>query len=153
MPESWSLVIALLLAVLVGASLPVLFQLFLTLGTARRTIRQLGPKLSEMLSELHHTTGRLNRATSGLDHSARRASSLFEAAGELGDSIKKLNRSMRPAVMFGTAIGPALAVAIKTMVDRYAAGDAAAEGATADPRPAGSTGETRPDTSKETNDE
>jgi uncharacterized protein YoxC len=123
MPESWSLVIALLLAVLVGASLPVLFQLFLTLGAARRTIRQVGPRVTEMLGALKETTDRLNRATTGLDESAQRARKLFDAAGDLGDSMQKLSRSLKPAVMLGSALGPALAVAIKTMVDRYGAGN------------------------------
>ena len=151
MPESWSLVIALLLAVLVGASLPVLFQLFLTLGTARRTIQQLGPRLNAVLGEVQETTGRLNKATTGLDESTQRAMGLLDAAGDLGDSIQKLTHSLRPAVILGTAVGPALAVAVKTMVDRCGAEDG--DGAAAAPGQSEMRDNQPNDGAKETTDE
>jgi uncharacterized protein YoxC len=122
MPESWSLVIALLLAVLVGASLPVLFQLFLTLATVRRTMQQIGPRMTTLLGQIEQTAGSLNRATEGMDESAQRARKLLDSAGDLGDALHKLSRSLQPAVMLGTTVGPALAIAVKTLLDRLAEG-------------------------------
>jgi hypothetical protein len=121
MQDPWSLVLTLLLAVVVGATLPVWFQLYLTLASTRRLIRDVTPKVNAILDEVKEASGTLNRATEGIDESAQRARTLFEEIGELGETMHRLNHSLKPAVMLGGAIGPALAVGIKTLLDRQSA--------------------------------
>jgi hypothetical protein len=119
MQDPWSLATMVLVAVLVGACLPVLLQLFLTLGATRRLLQRVGPKLDGTLAELHETSRRLNRATTGFDESAQRARAFLDATGDLGRSVQQIHRSLRPAVLLGSALGPALLVAIKTLIERY----------------------------------
>ena len=115
MQDPWSVVTMVLLAVLVGAVLPVLFQLFATLGAIKRLIERLGPHLDGTLAEVHETSRTLNRATKGIDESVQRARSVLDAAGDLGATIQQLNRMLRTVLV----IGPALGVAIKTLISRY----------------------------------
>jgi len=118
MQDPWSIVITVLLAVLVGACLPVLFMLFSTLGSVRRLIQKIGPRIDAVLKEVQETTGRLNKATTGLDESAQRARKLLDATGDLGESVQRLNHSLKPAVALGSIVGPAVAVAVKAFLDR-----------------------------------
>ena len=119
MQDSWTLVMMVLLAVLVGASLPVLFQLFMTLGSARRSIQRIGPKLEGILSDVRTTTQRINSGTTGFDESTQRAKRLLDAVGDLGETVQSVNRTLKPAVALGTALGPALATAVHTLIERY----------------------------------
>jgi hypothetical protein len=123
MQDPWSLVIMLLLAVLVGACLPVLFMTFSTLASLRRLTQRIAPKLDAVLGEVRETTRRLNAATVGMDDSAQRAKKLLDATGDLGESIHRLNQSLKPAVALGSVVGPAVAVAVKSFLDRQAQPD------------------------------
>lgn len=123
MQDPWSLVIMLLLAVLVGACLPVLFMTFSTLSSLRSLTQRIGPKLDAVLGEVRETTRRLNAATTGMDQSAQRAKKLLDATGDLGESIHRLNQSLKPAVALGSVVGPAVAVAVKSFLDRQAQSD------------------------------
>lgn len=118
MQDPWSIVIMVLLAVLVGASLPVLFMIFSTLGSARQLIQRLGPRADAVLKDVQETTARLNSATVGMDESAQRAKKLLDATGDLGESVQKLNHSLKPAVALGSVLGPAVAVAVRAFLDR-----------------------------------
>jgi uncharacterized protein YoxC len=120
MQDPWSIVIMVLLAVLVGACLPVLFMVFSTLGSVRRLIEQIGPKADAVMKQVQVTTERLNSATTGMDESAQRAKKLLDATGDLGESVQKLNQSLKPAVALGSVVGPAVAVAVKSFLDRTA---------------------------------
>ena len=57
MQEPWTIVGVVLLAVLVGAALPVLFQLYSTLRVTRSLLDRLGPKMDSTLAEVRDATG------------------------------------------------------------------------------------------------
>jgi uncharacterized protein YoxC len=118
MQDPWSIGIMVLLAVLVGACLPVLFQVFSTLGSIRQVTQRLGPRVEVVLKEVQETMNRINKATTGIDESAQRAKKLLDATGELGESVQRLNHSLKPAVALGSVVGPAVAVAVKSFLDR-----------------------------------
>ena len=118
MQDTWSVVAVVLIAVLVGAAVPVLLQLFLALGAIRGSLRRLQPKLEGTLDELRHSARRLNRATTGLEDSAQRAQNLLIAAGDVGETLRGVKRSMRTAAAVGGAVGPALAAAIRAFAER-----------------------------------
>lgn len=106
-----------LLAVLVGATVPVLFQLFSTLRTTRSLLARLGPKIDATLTEVREVSRRLNRVGSSLEQSTKRAQILFETAGDIGESLKGLRDSLRTAVTVSGAVGPALAAAIRALTE------------------------------------
>ena len=143
MQDPWSIAIMVLLAVLVGACLPVLFMIFSTLASVRQLMQRLGPRADAILKEVQETTGRLNRGTAGMDESAQRAKQLLDAVGDLGESARKLNRSLKPAVALGSVVGPAVAVAVKSFLDRQSESEAEATGDDSDPAADGE-GESRP---------
>ena len=128
MQDAWMIVGVVLLAVLVGAAVPVLFQLYSTLRTTRSLVARLGPKIDDTLTEVRETSRRLNRVGSGLEQSTKRAQVLLEAAGDMGESLKGLRDSVRTATAIGKAVGPAIAAAIGALTDvRPAQDDAAGE--------------------------
>lgn len=140
-----------LLAVLVGAAVPVLFQFYSTLRVTRSLLARLGPKLDETLIEVRETSRRLNRMGSGLEQSTKRAQVLLDAAGDVGESLQGLRESVRTAAAIGKAVGPALAAAIGALTEmRPAATRASGETGAGDP----ADGAGGPDeTDKETHDE
>lgn len=117
MQDPWTVVGVVLLAVFVGAATPVLFQLYTTLRVTRTLLDRLGPKIDGTLTEVRETTRRLNRVGSGLEESVKRAQTLLDAAGDIGQSIKSLHESLRTATAVGSALGPALAAAIKAFTE------------------------------------
>ncbi len=117
MQDPWTVVGVVLLAVLVGAATPVLFQLYTTLRVTRALLDRLGPKIDGTLTEVRETTRRLNRVGSGLEESIRRAQTLLDAAGDIGRSMKSLHESLKTAIAVGSALGPALAAAIKAFTE------------------------------------
>lgn len=117
MQDPWTVVGVVLLAVFVGAATPVLFQLYTTLRVTRTLLDRLGPKIDGTLTEVRETTRRLNRVGSGLEESVKRAQTLLDAAGDIGQSMKSLHESLRTATAVGSALGPALAAAIKAFTE------------------------------------
>ena len=118
MQEPWSLVTMVLLAVLVGVSVPVLIQLFATLRAARGALQRLEPRVDSVLVEVQEASQRINRATIGLDESAHKAQNLLNAAGEVGTTLRSVNRSLRTAAAVGSAVGPAIAAAVHAFAER-----------------------------------
>jgi uncharacterized protein YoxC len=126
MQDPWTIVGVVLLAVLVGAATPVLFQFYSTLRVARNFLERLGPKIDNALIEAREAGQRLNRIGSKLERSAERAQVLFDAVGDIGDSVAKLRDSLKTATAVGAALGPALAAAVGAFTE-YRAGSAEAE--------------------------
>jgi uncharacterized protein YoxC len=112
MQDPWTIVGVVLLGVLVGAVLPVLFQLYSTLRITRNLLARLGPKVDGTLAEVREASRRLNRVGSSLEQSTKRAQVLLEAIGDIGDSVGKLRDSLKTASAVGASLGPAIAAAI-----------------------------------------
>jgi len=112
MQDPWTIVGVVLIAVLVGATIPVLFQLYTTLRTTRDLLTRLGPKMDSALIEFRETGRRLSNIGSALEQSTKRAQVLFEAVGDIGDSVSKLRDSLKTATAVGASLGPAIAAAI-----------------------------------------
>ncbi len=113
-------IVAVLLAVLVGLTVPVLVQLQATLKTARAWIERIGPKMDRSLTELEEVTKRVNRTSAGLEQSTKRAQVLLDVAGNLGQTLQKINHSMVATAAIGAALGPAILAAIKAFMERSA---------------------------------
>ncbi len=107
-----------LLAVLVGAAVPVLVQMRSTLRSAQEVLDRVGPKLERALGEATEAADRLNRMASEFEERARKAKPLFDAASDLGEHLTRLRGSLATAVTLGSTLGPALAAAVKAFVTR-----------------------------------
>ncbi len=130
--EAWTVAGIVLLAILVGASVPVLIQLFLTLRSARQVMDRTGPRLDLAVREIHQVTGKLNRLADNVEGGSEHLGKLMHESGELARSRAKFRRSVQSASAVGSAVGPAVAAAIHAFVaQRQAAAEAAAREAAA----------------------
>ncbi len=105
-----------LLAVLVGAAVPVLIQMRGTLKSAQTVLDRVGPRVEQTLDDIDAAVVRLDRVIERLEKGSEKANELFDAAASLGSQVRRLRRSMRTAVAVGSAVGPALAAALRALV-------------------------------------
>jgi hypothetical protein len=112
--ESWSLVIAVLAAVLVGALVPVLIQLRSTLRVLETTLLRTSGRLDEALVTVAAATGKIELLTSRLieggqlERLVQDVSALSRLASQVGDVV-------RVASAVGAAVGPAVAAGLRAL--------------------------------------
>jgi uncharacterized protein YoxC len=101
-------VLVALVAVLVGAAIPVLLQLRKTLKTAETTLETTGRHANEALNQLSLTLERVNGAADELDRGVKKVSSLLVALGGLGDALVSVRSTVGTVMSFGSIIGGAV---------------------------------------------
>jgi hypothetical protein len=92
--DSWHIAAFVLLSVLVGALLPVLYQLRATLRSAQRFFEATGPRLDGAAAEVTAAAARVDR---------------------VGAMLEKLASSVGLAATIGAAFGPALAAGLRAL--------------------------------------
>lgn len=92
--QAWSVVVPILVAVLAGAAIPLLFQLWATVRSARRVV------------------DRMDRVTARLDE-GQRLDELIAAIDGVTRAAKQLGEGVKIASAVGAAIGPAAAAAVQ----------------------------------------
>ena len=113
--EGWQIVIVILAAVLVGALLPVLFQVFTTLRAIRTNVERLGPKIDQTLGEVQDATRRLNRTGASIEQGVDQVRSVVSTAGEAARLFHQVKGSLRTAATVGGAVGPAIVAAVRAI--------------------------------------
>ena len=113
-----STIAVILLAVFVGATIPVLIQLTLTLRSARNVLDSSGKKLDHALDEITTATQRVNRVGAGLEESVQKVRDVVDTVSSLGESVTRLRDSISTAATIGNAVGPAVAAALRAFWDR-----------------------------------
>jgi hypothetical protein len=103
------------LALLVGAALPVLAQARVSLRAWQRTVEEVGPRFNRTLDEVAELATRLKRELVVFDGSGERIASALGAVDDLGRAALELRRTVKVAAAVGAAVGPAVAAAVKTM--------------------------------------
>jgi hypothetical protein len=103
-----------LVSVLLGALLPVLVQLWMTLRTVQRRLEGTADRLDRALEGLGVAAERLNRATQPLDD-GRRVRELMDAVDGLAKTVNELRSSAKVASTVGAAIAPAIAAAVRAL--------------------------------------
>jgi hypothetical protein len=112
------LVATALLALLVGAALPVLYQLYQTLKTARTLLDTAGPHLERALDQVGQAADRLDRIGSSLEVQAGKVRPLLEAASRVGLSIGRPVEWLRTASSVGSAVAPAVIAGVRALFFR-----------------------------------
>jgi uncharacterized protein YoxC len=139
MNDMTGLFMLLLLAVLVGAAIPVLYQVVQTLKSTRQFIDTTGRRLDEALREFTAATARINRIAATIEEEGQRLRPAIDAAASIGKTVERVRDSVRTASVAMTALAPAFLAGMRAFMDRGgdsatgpAAGEAAGRGA-ADP--------------------
>jgi len=107
-----------LFAILVGASLPVLYQLYQTLKRARALIDTAGPHLERTLDQMGQAADRLDRIGSRLEEPARALRPVLTAATTISDSIGRSGTWLRTAMSIGGALAPAVFAGVGAFFSR-----------------------------------
>jgi len=121
---AWTLGLV-LLAVVVGFTVPVLVQLRRTLASAQKVLDESGGRLTVVLDEAAGAIARLNRVSEELEKGATNARTLMDAAGDLGGTLSSLRQSLPTAAAIGSSIGPVLASMVQSLLSRWTGGAAA----------------------------
>lgn len=136
--ESWQLALLVLVALLVGAFLPVLFQARATLRAAERHFNS--RKLGETLDDLHAAARGFRVLGQRLEGADKEIGEIIEAVRELGQVAAKVRGSMKVASAIGAAVGPAIAAAMRALQEdddtRTSPEGASVEAASAESPPA-----------------
>ena len=118
MNSSAPLLTVALLAVLVGATLPVLYQLYRLLRRARSVLDAAGPHLEKTLDQVGQAADRLDGIGSILETQAHAIQPLIEVASSLGHSLDRTGH--RRAVTRGERPDFGLRIRIEDAGDRHA---------------------------------
>ena len=143
MIATWQLISMVLLAVLVGAAVPVLLQLRRTLKSAETVLESTGPKIDRTLEEVSEAAARINRLGKSLERDAEGLQVFTDAAAGLGRSLKQAQASLHIMTTVGAAVGPAIAAGLRSLFARDGEDEAASrpgeedEGARAEARTGG----------------
>ena len=124
---TWTLAL-LLMAVVVGFTLPVLVQLRRTLSSAQKVLDESGGRLTVVLDEAASAIARLNRVSEELEKGATHARTLMDVAGDLGGTLSSLRQSIPTAAALGSTLGPVLASVVQSLFSRWTGGPAASAG-------------------------
>ena len=115
MIATWQIVGVVLLAILVGALVPVLIQLRRTLHSAENVLNTTGPRLDRTLDEVSEAASRINGLGRSLEKDAEGLRVFTDAAAGLGRSLKQAQESVRLMTAVGAAVGPAIAAGLRTL--------------------------------------
>jgi hypothetical protein len=110
-----------LFAILVGAALPVLYQLYQTLKRARILLDTAGPHLERTLDQVGQAAERLDRIGSRLEGPAQALRPVLEVATKVGHSIGRSGVWLRTAASVGGAIAPAVIAGVSALFSRAGA--------------------------------
>ncbi|MFH2008216.1 MAG: hypothetical protein ABI333_16655 [bacterium] len=134
MSHSVQIALVALVALLVGASLPLLWSAFLLLRRARETLtvletqtRDLGARTAALMERVEHIAVGVEKELPTLRRTAERVDGL-------GSSLEQLTETVRKIQAFTAIIGPALAAGVQAFRAVQAVRTPAAEGE-ADPLP------------------
>ncbi len=102
-----------LLAFLVGAAIPVLYQLYQVLRRVRALLDTAGPRLERALDGVGQAADRFNGIGSTLEAQVQTLRPLLEAVSKLGRWIDRSGRWLGTAMTVGGALGPAVSAGVR----------------------------------------
>ena len=118
MNDTIGLFVLLLLAVLVGAVIPVLYQTVQTLRSARQFLDLTGKRLDEALREFTQATARINRIAATVEAEAERLRPAIEAAASIGKTVERVRDTVRTASVAVAALAPAFLAGMRAFMTR-----------------------------------
>ncbi len=118
--ETYQAMLLTLAGVLVGALLPVLFELARTLRDVRKVAAQAVPAVASITA----TAERLDRLTARFEQTG----SLDRSVSSLSQTMDRLQEAARVAATMASAVLPAVSAALQAWRDAQSAGDTGADG-------------------------
>jgi TctA family transporter len=125
--ESWQTAVVVLLAVLVGATVPALASVAGALRAARRAMDRTGAQLSEALVAVTGAVERIDRLASRLEE-GKRIETLVESVTALSQTVNRFRDTVKVASAVGAAVGPAVGAAVRAWRETRHDGGAGPDG-------------------------
>ena len=110
--ETWQTAIVILLAVLLGASLPALVLLASTLRSARQLLDRTGKQLETTIASVSDITVRLDALARRLED-GRKVEAFMDGITALSNTVAQLRDTLKVASAVGAAVGPAVGAAVR----------------------------------------
>jgi uncharacterized protein YoxC len=129
MGDTTGIITVVLVAILVGAILPVLYQVWQTLKSVRAFVDSTGPRINEAMKEVTEAAARLNAIASTIEEEGRRLKPVVDSAANIGRTIASLGESVRSAGSVLGALTPAFVAGVRAFFTRNDDGDDAPEDA------------------------
>jgi hypothetical protein len=110
--EGWQTAVVILLAVLLGASLPALLLLASTLRSARQLLDRTGKQLETTIRSVSDITVRLDALARRLED-GRKVEAFMDGITALSNTVAQLRDTLKVASAVGAAVGPAVGAAVR----------------------------------------
>jgi uncharacterized protein YoxC len=110
--ESWQVAVLVLVAVLVGALLPMLVQLYSVLHTLHRVVDKVAKDAEQMTVTIHRTADRVDRITAALEKDGK-VEKAMEGVAALSSMVLQLRDTVKVASAVGAAVVPAVGAAVR----------------------------------------
>ena len=118
MGDAAGIITVVLIAILVGAILPVLYQAVQTLKSVRAFVDTTGPRINEAMKEITGVAARLNAIAATLEEEGRRLKPVVDSAANIGRTISSLGESVRSAGSVLGALAPAFVAGMRAFFTR-----------------------------------
>jgi hypothetical protein len=126
--EGWQTALVVIAALLAGALIPAVVQLWLSLRSLATATARVSARADEALAAVTATAQRLDRLTARLEE-GRRVDHLLDGIDSLSRTVVQLHDAVRVASAVGAAVGPAIGAAVRSWRSAHPdGGDAPAEG-------------------------
>jgi len=110
--DAWQVAVLVLAAVLVGALLPTLVQLYSVLHTLKQVIGKTATDVEQMTQTVHRTADRLDRITAALEKDGK-VERMMEGVTAVSSMVLQLRDTVKVASAVGAAVVPAVGAAVR----------------------------------------
>jgi hypothetical protein len=111
--EGWQIALVVLVAVLVGALLPLIVQLYGTLHTLRAVVEKSAKDVEAGVQSIHRTADRIDRLGAALEKDGKMAV-IIEGATSAAQMVNQLRGTMQVAGPIAAAVVPAVVAAVRS---------------------------------------
>ena len=118
--QGWQVAVVVLLAVLVGALLPLLAQLYGTLHTLRAVVEKSARDIEQAVASIHRTADRVDRLGASLEQDGKLAE-IIEGAASAAQVMNQVKGTMQTVAPVVAAVVPAAAAAVRAWRGHVAA--------------------------------
>jgi phosphopantothenate synthetase len=110
--EGWQVALVVLAAVLVGALLPLIAQLYGTLRTLRAVVEKNAKDVEAAVVAIHRTAERVDRLGSALEKDGK-LTEIVDGAASVAQMLNQVRGTMQIAGTVSAAVVPAVVAAVK----------------------------------------
>jgi len=110
--EGWQIALVVLVAVLVGALIPLIVQLYGTLHTLRTIVEKSAKDVEVGLQSIHRTADRFDRLGAALEKDGKMAE-IVEGAASAAHLVNQMRGAMQIAGPVAAAVVPAVVAAVR----------------------------------------